>query len=143
MEELGGSQELNTPLPIDPKPRRTVAPVAWWCCALLCCGALAAGCGRSDPDQASAVPDDGTEPAVAGIQVVSDEPVVAPAPTPSSVATTATTAAPVSGNYVVQSGDTLSVIAERFGVSVDALSQANQITDVNTIRPGQELIIPG
>ena len=81
---------------------------------------------------------------MAGIEVVSDEPVIVPPPTTATVPTTATTAPPATaGSYVVESGDTLSVIARRFNVSVDALSQANGITDVNTIRPGQELVIPG
>jgi LysM repeat protein len=44
--------------------------------------------------------------------------------------------------YVVQPGDTLSDIADRFGVSLDALTRANQISDPNAIIVGQELIIP-
>lgn len=112
---------------------------------LLVVGLVAiAGCGRSAPEGASAALDTGIEPAVAGIQVISEQPVVAPTPTSATVATTtATSAAMAGGSYVVEAGDTLSVIAERFGVSIEALSQANSITDVNTIRPGQELIIPG
>jgi len=47
------------------------------------------------------------------------------------------------GNYIVQAGDTLSKIAASFGVSVDALSQANNISDPGTIYVGQTLIIPG
>lgn len=110
---------------------------------VICCLATIAGCGRSAPEGAAAEAGPETEPAVAGVQVVSDEPVVIPAPTSSTVATTVPPTVQAAGSYVVQSGDTLSVIAERFGVSIDALSQANQITDVNSIRPGQELIIPG
>jgi spore coat assembly protein SafA len=45
--------------------------------------------------------------------------------------------------YVVQSGDTLSGIAERFGVSLSDLEEANpQITDPNVIFPGQVINIP-
>lgn len=45
--------------------------------------------------------------------------------------------------YVVQSGDALSVIAQRHGVSQQELMQANNISDPDRIRVGQELVIPG
>jgi putative chitinase len=48
--------------------------------------------------------------------------------------------------YVVQSGDTLSGIAARFGTTVDAIWQSNRTTigpNPNLIRPGQRLYIPG
>jgi len=47
--------------------------------------------------------------------------------------------------YIVQSGDTLSGIAARFGSSVQAIYQSNQTTigtDPNLISPGQRLYIP-
>lgn len=44
--------------------------------------------------------------------------------------------------YTVQAGDTLSGIAAQFGVELDALMEANNITDPNTVIVGQELIIP-
>jgi hypothetical protein len=50
---------------------------------------------------------------------------------------------PVSHTYAVQPGDSLYVIASRFGVTVPALESANaQITDPNLIFPGQILTIP-
>lgn len=45
--------------------------------------------------------------------------------------------------YIVQAGDTLSAIASRFNVSVDALVAANPGLDPNLISQGQEIIIPG
>ncbi len=44
--------------------------------------------------------------------------------------------------YTVQSGDTLAVIADRFGVSLDALIARNGIQDRNLISVGQVLLIP-
>lgn len=45
--------------------------------------------------------------------------------------------------YRVQPGDTLNTIAEAHGISVQALEEANRITDPNMIRVNQSLIIPG
>ncbi|PWH19314.1 MAG: M23 family peptidase [Ardenticatenia bacterium] len=44
--------------------------------------------------------------------------------------------------YIVQDGDTLSDIALRFGVTVEALISANQIQDPDLIQVGQKLLIP-
>ncbi len=111
--------------------------------ALAILGATA-GCGRSAPEGAAGTNDGDTEPVMAGIEVVSEEPVIVPPSTTATVETTPTTTPPAAArSYVVEPGDTLSVIARQFNVSVDALSQANGITDVNAIKPGQELIIPG
>jgi murein DD-endopeptidase MepM/ murein hydrolase activator NlpD len=51
-------------------------------------------------------------------------------------------AAPASGTYVVQQGDTLSSIARKTGVSVTALKQANGMQD-GLIRVGQKLSLSG
>ncbi len=44
--------------------------------------------------------------------------------------------------YVVQPGDTLSYIAAKYGVTVEAIARINKIPDVNQIHPGLNLIIP-
>ncbi len=51
---------------------------------------------------------------------------------------------PAASTYVVQAGDTLSQIAQRFGVSLDALIAANSenLPDPNDLQIGDELIIP-
>ena len=46
------------------------------------------------------------------------------------------------GTYTVQLGDTLSEIAERFGVPVAAIAHANGLADVHFIVEGQMLTIP-
>ena len=43
--------------------------------------------------------------------------------------------------YIVQNGDTLSGIAQMFGVSVNTILWSNDITKASGIRPGQSLII--
>ncbi len=45
--------------------------------------------------------------------------------------------------YIVQKGDSLSYIASIFGISADELQTANGITDPNTLKIGQQLVIPG
>jgi LysM repeat protein len=45
--------------------------------------------------------------------------------------------------YQVRTGDTLGAIAARFSVSVEAILEANDLTDANKIDIGQTLIIPG
>ena len=46
-------------------------------------------------------------------------------------------------NYVIQPGDTLSLIAQRYGASVGKLMQANNLRNQHRIRAGQSLEIPG
>lgn len=44
--------------------------------------------------------------------------------------------------YVVQPGDTLAEIAERFNVKLEQLASANDIVELDHIETGQELLIP-
>jgi LysM repeat protein len=72
------------------------------------------------------------------------EPSTAPsaAPTPAPTVTPAATPAPTPTVYIVRSGDQLSRIAKKYGVTVAAIQAANSIKDPNLIRVGQKLIIP-
>src|SRR5512135_840444 len=45
--------------------------------------------------------------------------------------------------YIVQPGDTVSSIADRFNVSINDLMAANDISDPNVLGVGQQLVIPG
>jgi len=88
--------------------------------------------------------------AVSGANSSSTTPVVA---TPAAVATaipTTASVAPIGSNgtdersvYVVQSGDTLLTIAAQFGVSMDAIMEANGLDDPDFVFVGQRLALPG
>jgi len=45
--------------------------------------------------------------------------------------------------YIVQEGDSLWEIAARFGITIEALQQANNISDAGQVAIGARLIIPG
>lgn len=44
--------------------------------------------------------------------------------------------------YTVQEGDTISFIASDFGVSINTIIWANNLKNIDSLRPGDELIIP-
>jgi LysM repeat protein len=69
---------------------------------------------------------------------------VLPTAAPPTAAPTEAPSAPAQRTYVVQPGDTLRGIAEQFGVSVQALIEANNLTpeEADALRIGQELVIP-
>jgi hypothetical protein len=49
---------------------------------------------------------------------------------------------PQATEYTIQTGDTLSSIARRYGTTVEALAEANGIVNPDRIRVGQVLIVP-
>ncbi len=107
-------------------------------------GLALSGCGRSAPVDAL---DTSGDPDIAGVSVTSPDAVVATDPTsPDETVTPTTTLVEeqqqAQATYVVEPGDTLSVIADRFNVSLQALADFNGIADMNTLSPGQELVIP-
>jgi LysM repeat protein len=68
------------------------------------------------------------------------QPPVAPTDTEPPPATATPVAA--AGEYVVQLGDTLSIIAIRYGTSMAALQSLNDLDDPRLVRAGQRLKIP-
>ena len=70
-------------------------------------------------------------------------PAATPTPAPYTPAPTPTpTVTPTPVAHTIASGDTLISIAARYGVSVEAIQEANGITDPRLLRIGQSLIIP-
>jgi LysM repeat protein len=64
-------------------------------------------------------------------------------PTPAVSANASTPATVTPGAYVVQSGDTLGGIADKYNLTVAQLMAANNLTDPNVLHVGQTLVIPG
>ena len=144
-QESGRSSRPGPRLPARLPGRLTGRPLLSGAFGALALSLALVGCGRSAPESIGEVLPAEGEPEAAGVQVVSQQAVVVPPPTTATVPTTVAETIPPAATgttYVVQAGDTLSVIAEQFSVTTDAISQANGITDVNSIQPGQELIIP-
>jgi|UPI0004B78C07 GH25 family lysozyme M1 (1,4-beta-N-acetylmuramidase) len=69
----------------------------------------------------------------AGLNHLGSKPVPPPKPTPPPADYI---------TYVVQSGDTLSEIAVRYGTTYQALAALNNISDPNLIHPGQTIRVP-
>ena len=69
-------------------------------------------------------------------------PTATPTPTVLPTATPAVTPTVTPQAHVVQSGETLSGIAEAYGVTVDELMKANSLQSRSLISVGQELVIP-
>lgn len=117
--------------------------------AVLVCSALVWTVQAPPPAQAvdltQAVVEDGPEstatPEVVQVaslpQVVQKTSLPRPTPTP---AVTPTPAPPIL--YYAQSGDTLSLLARRFGVKAEEISSPDEIPAEALIRPGQLFIIP-
>ena len=64
---------------------------------------------------------------------------------PAATTTPESTSTPVAGEegtYTVEEGDIPVTIAEKFGISVEALLEANDITDPTSLKIGQVLVIP-
>jgi LysM repeat protein len=85
-------------------------------------GVVGVACGTTDPASQERLP-----------------PIQTTTPTTTS---TTTTVAPADLLYVVQSGDTLFQIAQRFSVTVAAIVERNGLASADDIEAGQSLEIP-
>jgi len=73
------------------------------------------------------------------ISAPADQPLTTPTPDAERVLPTPRQDA---DQYTVQAGDTLGFIAERYGISVKTLMEANNITDANLLMAGMMLNVP-
>ena len=100
----------------------------------------------SPSDTATASPTQTPRPSPTPALSPSSSPSATPSPTATPAATTAPTpvptAPPAPQIYTVVEGDTLALIAQRFGTTVEALQAANGIEDPDEIVIGQVLVIP-
>jgi LysM repeat protein len=92
------------------------------------------GLGRADPGYAS-LPVPQAVDLPTAVPTFASRPIVVPTPP-------ATKAGPTSFTYTVQPGDTLSGIAELYSVTVEALMDANGLTDPDVLQVGQVINIP-
>ena len=71
---------------------------------------------------------------------VTPTPTNTPTPRPTATPTPAPTKTPQ--EYEIQPGDSLSLVAEQFGLTTDELAEFNNIEDPNAIQAGQIILIP-
>jgi LysM repeat protein len=99
-------------------------------------GTSSAGNEAPSPTPAATATPTATAPSATASPVATAQPSAPPTPTPVPVAT------PRPTTYKVRSGDSLSGIAAKFGISAAALAKLNKITNPSLIRVGQVLTLP-
>jgi hypothetical protein len=133
----------SSPASRNNRPALLVAAVALAVIGLLVLGSLF-GILKGGPAE-SASPTASPTPSPSASLLASAPPAStsasAPASAPLPSATPVVTPAPSQRTYVVQQGDTLNEIAQRFGTTAEAIKAANGLTS-DTINVGQVLIIP-
>ena len=106
--------------------------------------------GQSEP-VATSTPEPTAEPTTEPTTEPTAEPTVEPTAEPTVEPTVESTEEPatetgetvvIPGKHVVQAGENLFRIALRYGLSVEAMAQANGITNPALVYPGQELTVP-
>lgn len=90
---------------------------------------LLASCGRNAPEEGATTLEASISPSSTAALVTTLPPTTVPPPT-------------TTPEYIIQQGDSLSIIAERFGVSTQDLANFNGIEDADSIKVGQKLTIP-
>ena len=138
--ESPGSSPTPVATVAAPAPTQTTRPGAAASPTLPAPGGTPRATGTLSPGPAA--PTATATPSVARAPSPSAETSPLAAATPTSAPATAPTATPAPRVYVVKSGDTLSGIADKFGVSVDSIVAANQLSSPDRLSEGEKLIIP-
>jgi LysM repeat protein len=103
------------------------------------------GCGDSSTREVSQAPPEPVESVDTAYETVEPEVTVGDEGPSAVVGTSHTTSSVRPANevrYVVEAGDSLWKISRRFGVTVEAIADRNDIQDPGMIRAGRELWIP-
>lgn len=101
------------------------------------------GCSSSAPSPTIAPsPTTPAKPTAAAAPSPTVAPTAVPTPPATVAAAPSPTATPSYTVYVVQPGDTLNKIAEKFGVPLDAIIKANNLSNPDNLDIGQEIKIP-
>ena len=95
----------------------------------LAVGTLLVSCGRNAPEEGATTLEASISPSSTASPVTTLPPTTVPPPT-------------TTPEYIIQQGDSLSIIAQRFGVSTEDLANFNGIEDADSIKVGQKLTIP-
>jgi LysM repeat protein len=128
---------MSHPPPGRAAKHRALPRRVWLLAPLLLALALVAACGGGGDDEG-----EGDAPDATPTTIPTATP-FAVAPMPTIVAGDDDAPAPRGEvTYLVEAGDSLSAIAERFETTVEAVMEANDLTDPTLIFVGQELTIP-
>ena len=103
---------------------------------------LAGGCGGDDADPEGSATEGATSDAATASDTASPGEAGSATPTEAGTASGTPGAAATGGGYVVESGDTLTSIAQEHGTTVEAIVEANDLDDPDVLDIGQELVIP-
>ena len=103
---------------------------------------LIGGCGGEDADPEASETGGATTGPTAAADATTPTEAGTASPAEAGSASAEPSAGGTGGAYVVQSGDTLTSIAEEFGTTVEAIVEANNLEDPDVLAIGQELVIP-
>ena len=138
----------GSPMPLGMSPRRWVVAGGVALVGVAVAATAAGGFNGFGPRplaQGQATPTPTQRPTLLPTPGETLEPTAPPTPQPTAEPTkrprSSPTAAPQPQTYVVKEGDTLSLLATRWGTSVDAIKQANGLGS-DVINVGQVLVIP-
>ncbi|MBE2238147.1 MAG: lamin tail domain-containing protein [Caldilineaceae bacterium] len=97
---------------------------------------------RPDPEVLAALATPLTAPVIAPTFTSTPAAVASPQSAPDAATPEATAATDAEEVYVVQAGDSLLAIAGRYGVTMQAVMDANNLTNPDFVFSGQRLVIP-